>query len=196
MWVLSSLCHCCKNCLVLFKDSLIRMFVRQNKIKAYPFKPIWCDLKLNTYQIKLQCPNCFVLSVLLSLSPELCWKTVVSLVSIELVSLPRLKTCENRELRWQNQTFPFPYQSMVGVNLPAICSWTFNTYLTYHALTYHEPLADCEYILNLFLFSPENVKEIRFPSGWHNFNFFVVLKKDLFEPGFWKAFTVCLVWEQ
>lgn len=70
------------------------------------------------------------------------------------------------------------------VHLPAMCSWTFNTYVTYHALTYHEPLADCEYILNLFLLFPENVKEIRLPSGLHNLNLFAVLKKDLFEPGF------------
>lgn len=82
---------------------------------------------------------------------------------------------------------------MVSVHLSAICSWAFNTYVTYHALTYHEQLADCECILNLFLLFPEIVKEIRFPSGLHNFNLFVVLKKDLFEPGFWNAFTVYLV---
>lgn len=68
--------------------------------------------------------------------------------------------------------FPFTYQGMVSVHLPAMCSWTFKTYVTYHALTYHEPPADCEYILNLFLLFPENVKEIRFPSGLHNFNLF------------------------
>jgi len=40
------------------------------------------------------------------------------------------------------------------------------------------------------------VREVRFLSGLHVFNLLAVLKEDLFEQGFWNAFTVYLVWEQ